>query len=110
MNTQTIIQIPVEYQSTKKITGGKLLRVKITIEETKGTIENVKINGDFFLYPEDTIIILEENLKNISQNISFETLVQIIEKTLSEQKAAFIGLNSEDLANTIIEAFGSVTS
>ena len=37
---------------TKKIIGGKLVRIDVAFDER---IETVKITGDFFLHPEDTL-------------------------------------------------------
>jgi len=40
---------------------GKLLRV--WVEFVGDEIKNVKITGDFFIYPEDTVEVLEKELK-----------------------------------------------
>ncbi len=40
---------------------GKLLRVWMEFEGDE--IKNVKITGDFFIYPEDTVEVLEKELK-----------------------------------------------
>ncbi|MBO8174837.1 MAG: lipoate--protein ligase family protein [Thermococcus sp.] len=37
--------------------------IRFEIEERDGIAENVKITGDFFIYPENTIEELEEKLK-----------------------------------------------
>ena len=47
----------MENRFVYKIPGGKLL--KITISHKDGKIISVKINGDFFAHPEDSIEKLE---------------------------------------------------
>ena len=47
-----------------KVPGGKLL--KVTCETENKMIQSVKISGDFFLHPEESIVILEKNLAGAS--------------------------------------------
>jgi hypothetical protein len=58
-----------------KVTGGKLLKCQLTLH--KDVITTLKITGDFFLYPEETITDLETcllgcriNLKDIQSKIT----------------------------------------
>ena len=46
-------------QSMEKVSGGKLLVVKVNFEEK---IENVEITGDFFAHPEESITEIEKKL------------------------------------------------
>lgn len=92
----------MKYQATKKITGGKLVRVKIDADVHINTIQ---VDGDFFLHPEDAIDHLQVRLRGLSRTSSPQLFEQEIEKALSEKKAAFIGVTPEDLANIIVEAF-----
>ncbi len=91
----------MKYQATKKVTGGKLVRVKI---EADDMIRDMKIYGDFFLHPEDSIPYIEERLHGLSRGSSQEIFAQEIEKALAERRAAFIGITPDDLAATIMEA------
>ena len=47
-----------------KVAGGKLLRVKLTLEESNTClrIASISITGDFFMHPEDAIDALELGL------------------------------------------------
>lgn len=91
------------YQATKKIPGGKLVRVKLTVQEGQDAIASIKIYGDFFLHPEEALTYLEKNL--IGVKLDTTILQEQINKVLQEQKAAFIGLDTSDLAAIITEAF-----
>jgi lipoate-protein ligase A len=47
-----------------KIKNGKLVRVEAIVKE--GIIQSIKISGDFFLYPEEAIFLIEQNLLNLA--------------------------------------------
>lgn len=92
------------FQATKKVTGGKLVRVKVDAEDV---IQAVKINGDFFLHPEDALPAIEKSLAGMPSTSSASDLAQKIHEALAAQKAAFLGVSAEDIAQTIIDALGS---
>lgn len=94
----------MKYQATKKISGGKLVRVKI---DADSHINAIQIHGDFFLYPEEAIDYLQQRLQGLSRGSSARIFEHEIEKALGEKRAAFIGVTPDDLANIIVEAFQS---
>lgn len=94
----------MKYQATKKIEGGKLVRIKIDADEQ---INHIQIHGDFFLHPEDAIEYVQQRLQGLSSSSSSDIYANEIAKALTDQNASFIGVTSEDLANVIIEAFQS---
>ena len=67
-------------KSVYKVPNGKLLKIKLEYDENTNNIENIKITGDFFAYPEESIEIIEEKLKNIQieKNTLFEKIQSII--------------------------------
>jgi lipoate-protein ligase A len=44
----------------RKVPGGKLVRIKVDCSD--GTIRRVKIEGDFFIHPEEGVVDLESSL------------------------------------------------
>jgi len=98
-------------QATVKISGKKSLKVKVAADLT---INAIRINGDYFLYPEETIFEIEKSL--IGQTVKAPLADQIeadsmaaryaslIHKVLVREKAAFIGVTPEDIANAIVTA------
>lgn len=46
------------HMATLKVTGGKLLRVKLVMMD--GELSDVILTGDFFVHPEDGVAWLEE--------------------------------------------------
>lgn len=95
------ITTPMLYQSSKKVPGGKLVRVKIMADEY---IHDIQISGDFFLHPEEAIMRVEQNLRNLHKDTTEEEITARVEAALSKEKGAFIGLTNKDLTMTIIEA------
>lgn len=99
----------MKFQATKKITGGKLVRVKIesTDAGTQNHISGINISGDFFLHPEDALDHVQQKLAGLSTSSSPQIFEQEIERALAEKKAAFIGASAKDLAEIIHEALQS---
>lgn len=91
-------------KATQKGEGGKL----ITIEAVFGLrLEEVKITGDFFLHPEETIraieqCLLERSIDEIKARTSH--IVQDIDGVLRANKASLIGVSPQDVLETLKEA------
>ena len=78
-----------------KVSGGKLLRLQIDIEEN--IIINIKINGDFFVYPEESISEIEKFL--IGKNV-FE-IDGLLQDFLNRKKIEIIGFLPKDLKQAL---------
>jgi lipoate---protein ligase len=91
----------VLYQANKKIPGGKFIRVKL---EADAQINAVRINGDFFLHPEDSLPEIEKSLTGLPADVCAPDVAQKIHETLALEKAAFLGVTPEYIAETIMEA------
>jgi hypothetical protein len=90
----------MKLKSVYKIPDGKLLKIFIDINKKKNTINKINITGDFFAYPEESIEIIEKNLKNIK--IERVTLINKINLIIKNYKIEFIGLNSEGITEGIL--------
>ncbi len=86
---------------TEKIHGGKLVRIKINFEKN---IENIKITGDFFLYPEESIEKIENSLIGIDKNSSEEIITNKIKKIVKENNIELIGIDEESISKLIIKS------
>ena len=85
----------------KKAAGGKLVGV---IVEHSDKIDSIKIIGDFFLYPEESLRKIEGALIGVSVTANKGDLTGIINKVLTYEHAEFIGMTSEIMAETILDA------
>ena len=91
---------------TKKIIGGKLVRIDITFDER---IKTAKLTGDFFLHPEDTLEDIVEVLIGASVPIQHEELRNKIEAVLEMKDAQLIGASAEDIVNILKEVVACVS-
>ena len=83
-----------------KVKGGKMIKIQLALENKK--IKDLRITGDFFLHPEETIEDIEKALRGCS--LSKEEIVRIIKETLTSRRAVLLGASPEDLARCIIMA------
>lgn len=90
-------------EASYKIPGGKLVKVKISI--TSGKIDQVRVMGDFFLHPEETIQVIEDSLIGCKEDENSITVV--IEQVLNKSKATLIGAAASDFSKTIMMAWKS---
>ena len=85
----------VEY----KVPGGKM--VKISLLAKNGTILDLKIAGDFFMYPEEALFRLEAHLKGKG----IRSLPKAINEYLEKRRVKLLGVTAEDLAKAINLAY-----
>jgi lipoate-protein ligase A len=75
----------------EKVPGGKMIAADFDIAE--GRISRIKITGDFFLHPEDTLIKIEEAL--IGETL--DNVESKVTKILSDNNAKLIGVEPKDI-------------
>ena len=78
-----------------KVERGKLLRVDYKLEGDK--IKEIKITGDFFIYPEEGIVLIEDCLKGCR----IRDCTEALKKTVKEQGIKLIGFSVEDLCKCL---------
>ncbi len=88
-------------EASYKIPGGKLVKAKLSI--VSGEINQVRVMGDFFLHPEETIQVIEESLIGCKEDES--SITMIIEQILKNSDATLIGATASDFSKTIMMAW-----
>ncbi len=81
---------------------GGLIRSFIMIES--GTIKDVSISGDFFLFPEEAIFKLTKNLKGTPA--LQEKIQENIEETYKKENIQSPGTTPLDFTESIMKALG----
>jgi lipoate-protein ligase A len=79
---------------------GKMLRLDVTFEDH---IETIKITGDFFLHPEDTLDQIVDQLIGISLPIQKELIVAQLNSIVEAKKAELIGITVQNIVDTLDE-------
>ncbi|TAL48203.1 hypothetical protein EPN87_01155 [archaeon] len=82
---------------TEKVPGGKLLRIKV---DYSGTINSVKITGDFFLHPEEAINDIEKSLVGAKA----DDVLGIVTRVVQEKGIELIGVTPDSIASVIRSA------
>jgi lipoate---protein ligase len=80
-----------------KISGGKLLNAEFVLEN--GIITDLKINGDFFIHPEEMISEIEKSVDGIEYSSGL--IARNINETIKSKNISVIGFTAEDLADLL---------
>lgn len=84
-----------------KVFGGKLLRISVNFHEV---VESVKITGDFFLYPEESITDVEHALSGLSARASEREILRALCDDPKCRSVQFVGVSFDDIATTLHDA------
>ena len=92
-------------EGTHKSTGGL---VQVICEFKESIIEDILISGDFWIYPDTILPKLERHLLKV--DLSTVDLATYIELFLNSHNCESPGTTAEDLAQSILNAYQSITS
>ncbi len=81
-----------------KAPGGKLLRIRL--KEDRGIIQSVKITGDFFLVPEESLPKLEKMLEDVP--LKEAELKLLVDRFFRGTGAQGLGISSDDFVKAIL--------
>lgn len=81
---------------------GGLIRVSLVLDKSRQLIKSAFITGDFFAYPENTILDLESALKNTS--IRADKLEENIFGFFANRATTIPGVSSEDMFAAVLAA------
>ncbi len=87
--------------ATRKIPAGKLVRVDVIYSDR---IDTVKITGDFFLHPEETLDEILKLLTGQTLPLDSQALTHQLEALLAQHDAQLIGASSQDIVEILLEA------
>ncbi|MDO9084559.1 MAG: lipoate protein ligase C-terminal domain-containing protein [Anaerolineaceae bacterium] len=79
---------------------GKLLRLDVNYGDH---IEQLKITGDFFLHPEDTLEKIVSELTGVALPFNKNDLIIKVKFILADNEAELIGISAEDFVNLLEE-------
>jgi hypothetical protein len=88
----------------RKVTGGKLFRVRLTMDMDGPTpkMADLRLLGDFFMHPEDSVEDLEEAICDAYN--SGQDLVTSIHDVLDRKGAIIYGGGPEDISGAVLDA------
>ncbi|MBI5413936.1 biotin--protein ligase [Candidatus Peregrinibacteria bacterium] len=88
------------YQAVYKVPNGKLLKIFFELKDDK--ISEIKITGDFFLYPEEKITLLEEAITGCALKES--ELKAKLDSAIKNEKLELFGIDTESIVKAIFLA------
>ena len=87
--------------SLEKIAGGKLIKVRVSYENS---VKDVKITGDFFLYPDDGLDKIENWMQGISKDASEQNICDLIKTVIHLNRIQLIGIDAQSIARNVKKA------
>jgi lipoate---protein ligase len=87
-----------------KVPGGKLVVVDFDVIDD--TLRNVRITGDFFLYPDDALGALVSGLEGAPAGVGTSTYRELVAHAVPEG-AELVGFSPEAIAIAVVRALGS---
>lgn len=91
----------MEGVATEKISGGKLVRIKVNYD---AIIHGIKIYGDFFLHPEDAIEDIERSLVGLRTDVDEKRIESIIAEVVEAKGIQMLGVTPEAMSKVVKKA------
>jgi lipoate-protein ligase A len=92
---------PAFLMAERKVIGGKLVRVKAIVRE--GALAEVRIEGDFFVHPEEGLAKMEGALAGLSVEGVREGAETVMGETMAKEGIVLIGFGPQDVAELLEE-------
>jgi lipoate-protein ligase A len=89
----------VEASAQRKALGGKLVRVRLQHDGKE--IFAAEVSGDFFVFPEESISVIESALVGLPVGTSEEELGSILARIIADQHITVLGFSPADLAGLV---------
>ena len=76
--------------------------IRVTVKIVDGVIEDIRIAGDFFIYPEDSVFVIESRLRGLRADPSY--IGKVVEELFLASVSESIGSSVEDFKAAILHA------
>lgn len=93
----------MEGSAKQKVPGGKLLSIKVSYSQK---IESVKIMGDFFLYPESSLKLIEDSLIGFDMDKDLSKIASKVSEVILDNNIELLGITPQSIEQTIKIAVG----
>jgi len=93
------IDISSYQQGLYKSAGGL---IRVFLKEKDGKIDDILFTGDFFIFPEDSLNIMAQSLKNVA--LDKKIITDILNEVYLKENIDSPGATSGDFANALMAA------
>lgn len=109
MSPRDIDQSMSVSEASRKVDGGKFVKVRLSTGETDEAVE-VEVVGDFFIYPESGIETVETAIEESlgAQDCDNDGIEVCLRRSIEEDGIEMVGITAETVAETALEAYGGV--
>ncbi|SOD70810.1 lipoate-protein ligase A [Jatrophihabitans sp. GAS493] len=90
-----------------KVPGGKLVVVDLDVVDA--TLRNVRVSGDFFLEPDEALLLINEALDGQPANSTGESLSAVVQRALPPETVMY-GFSTASVATAVRRALAAATS
>ncbi len=92
----------VKYSASEKVAGGKLVSIELSAED--GVVSGVKITGDFFLHPEESISDLESSLVGVKIPFDWIDTEKKLLAVITDRRLELVGVKSGNIISVMQKA------
>ncbi len=89
------------HMAERKVKGGKLVRVKAAVQG--GRLAEVRIEGDFFVHPEEGLAKMEVALTGLNTSGILQSAEVALIETMAKEGLTVIGFAPRDVAELLEE-------
>ncbi len=90
------------YSASQKVEGGKFVAVEVSVEN--GLMAKVKITGDFFLHPEESISDLENSLVGVKVPFDWIDTEKKLLTVITDKQLNLVGVKSGNIIAVLQKA------
>ncbi|GAY25551.1 lipoate--protein ligase A [Desulfurococcaceae archaeon AG1] len=76
--------------------------IRVTVKVVDGVIEDIRIAGDFFIYPEDFVYELEQKLRGLKAEPA--AIGRVVEDLFRSEHVESVGSSVDDFKTAIVSA------
>ena len=92
----------VKYSASEKVVGGKLVSIEVSAEDN--VVSGVKITGDFFLHPEESISDLESSLVGVKIPFDWIDTEKKLLTAITDKRLELVGVKSGSIISVMQKA------
>jgi lipoate-protein ligase A len=88
-------------KAAEKVHGGKLVKAEVDFAHS---VNYVKITGDFFLHPEESIEKIEKCMRGMDSDLTHDRVADMIKRTVESHGIILFGVTEDAMARVVKKA------
>lgn len=88
-------------RAAEKVHGGKLVKAEVDFAHS---VNYVKLTGDFFLHPEESIEKIEASMRGMDADLPHDRIAERVKRAVEEHGIVLFGLTEDAIARVVKQA------